>query len=310
MLDTGLVTMVARGDASKVAELLSKGARVDVRDRGFTPLLIAAGFGHTEVCELLLDQGKANIEETEPLGENSALNQAASTGNASTVALLLSKGARVDTRNKSGDTPLLIAAQFGQTEVCELLLEKGKANIEEAGSIDETALSIAARSGDAKTVALLLSKGARVDTRDKNRDTPFLAAAEEGHTEVCELLLAKGSNLEESNAGQFTALHKAAACRDQSLLLLLLSHKANVNSRSRTEATPLHTASQEGHLTSVVALLQAGADPLLAQNDGALPIHLAYLRNNSDVVRILVDQGGCSPDQVTTAQNMYITQSG
>ena len=37
MLDTRLVAMVARGDASKVTELLSKGARVDVRDRGFTP---------------------------------------------------------------------------------------------------------------------------------------------------------------------------------------------------------------------------------------------------------------------------------
>ena len=149
-----------------------------------------------------------------------------------------------------------------------------------------------------------------MDTRDKNSDTPFLAAAEEGHTEVCELLLANGSNLEERNAGQFTALHKAASCCDQSLLLLLLSHKANVNSRSRTEATPLHLASQEGHLASVVALLQAGADPLLPQNDGALPIHLASLRNNRDVVRILVDQGRCSPDQVTSSQNMYLIQSG
>ena len=42
MLDTVLVVMAARGDARKVAELLSQGARVDARDRGFTPLMAAA----------------------------------------------------------------------------------------------------------------------------------------------------------------------------------------------------------------------------------------------------------------------------
>ena len=163
MLDPILVAMVVRGDARKVAELLSKGASVEVRDQGLTPLMIAAWFGHTEVCEVLLDKGNAKIEETEPKAQNSALMQAVGNDNASTVALLLSKGARVDIRNKNGFTPLLLAAQFGHTEVCKLLLEKGKANIEETGQIDETALSTAARRGDAKTVEMLLSKGARVD---------------------------------------------------------------------------------------------------------------------------------------------------
>ena len=81
-------------------------------------MLNAAYFGHTEVCELLLDKGKANIEETTPIG-NTALNLAATEGNASTVALLLSKGARVDTRDKQGFTPLLSAAEKGHSDVCE-----------------------------------------------------------------------------------------------------------------------------------------------------------------------------------------------
>ena len=60
----------------------------------------------------------------------------------------------------------------------------------------------------------------------------------------------------------------------------------------------LHLASQEGHLASVVALLQAGADPLLPAIKGALPIHLAAQNNHGEVVRILIEQGGCSFDQV------------
>ena len=84
----------------------------------------------------------------------------------------------------------------------------------------------------------------------------------------------------------------------QSLLQLLLSHRADVNSRDRIGSTPLHCASQEGHLASVVTLLQAGADPLLPGIDGALPIHLAARNNHPEVVRILIEQGGCSIDQV------------
>ena len=80
--------------------------------------------------------------------------------------------------------------------------------------------------------------------------------------------------------------------------MLLLSHKADVNSRNRIEATPLHVASQEGHLASVVTLLQAGADPLLPDVYGSLPIHKATDHNHVEVVRILIEQGGCSPDQV------------
>ena len=91
----------ARGDARKVAELLSKGGRVDSREQGFTPLLIAAQRGHTEVCKLLLKMGKANVKETTP----------------------------------KGFTALLTAAQKGHIEVCELLLDNGKANIEETTTI-------------------------------------------------------------------------------------------------------------------------------------------------------------------------------
>ena len=62
--------------------------------------------------------------------------------------------------------------------------------------------------------------------------------------------------------------------------------------------TPLLFASQEGHIASVRTLLQAGADPMLPDDEGALPIHLAAAFNHHKVVRILIEEGGCSPDQV------------
>ena len=86
----------------------------------------------------------------------------------------------------------------------------------------------------------------------------------------------------------------------------MLSHKADVN-LSRTESTPLHCASQEGHLASVLTLLQAGADPLLPDYQGVLPIHHAAWKNHAEVVKILIEEGGCSPDQVrhTALQSIH-----
>ena len=262
-MDAALGIAAGDGDARKVEELLSQGARVDFSFRGLTPLLAAAQFGHTEVCKLLLEKGKANIEETGP--EGTALITAATNGHSSTVALLLPKGARVDAREQ-GFTPLLVAAQRGHTEVCKLLLETGKANVKET---------------------------------TPDGFTPLLSAAQKGHTEVCELLLGNGSDLEESSpVTQMTALHYAAGNGHESLLQMLLSHKPDLNIRNRFESTPLLLASQGGHLGCVKKLLQAGADPLLPDEDGFLPIHDAAYQNHDEVVLILIKEGGCSPEQV------------
>ena len=255
------------GSTSRCRQLLASGSDARERDKaGWTPLLVAAYCGHADVCDLLL-----------------------------------AAGSDVGERSKSDHTPLLLAADNGHTEVCEMLLERGKANFEETTPLGNTALNLAATKGDVSTVALLLSKGAKVDTRNKSGWTPLLVAAQKSHTEVCELLLTAGSDVEESvPKTQFTSLHFAALHGHGKIIQLLLSQlqKANINSRSRTEYTPLICASSEGHLACVLTLLQAGADPLLANNYGSLPIHMAAKHNHHKVVRILIEEGGCSPDQV------------
>ena len=127
----------------------------------------------------------------------------------------------------------------------------------------------------------------------------LLAAADEGSVSMCRLLLAAGGDVEEREPiALWTPLHLAAINGHKRIIQLLVSHEADVNSRDRTEFTPLHCASQEGHLASVVTLLHAGADPLLPNHGGVLPIHKAAQLNHPDVVKILIEQGGCSPDQV------------
>ena len=304
------------GSISKCKQLLAAGSDVEERSKtGGTPLLIAAQKGHTEVCELLLDQGKANIEETTPKGLT-ALNLAAGKGHAGTFAFLLSKGAMVDTKTKEGCTSLMFAADGGHIEVCKLLLNEGKANVKDssllaAAPFGHTAAGLAAAGfaaaclvADGYTAACLAAAGLAIAGlgsagKANPKDLSLIIAAQHGYTDVCELLLANGSDLEAKNLiNQATALHEAATLNHESLLHLLLSHKADVNSRNLFRSTPLHSASQNGHLAAVVTLLQAGADPLLPTTAGVLPIHTAANYNHTEIVKILIEKGGCSVDQV------------
>ena len=131
-----------------------------------------------------------------------SLLKAARENSLSRCEQLLAAGSDVGERNKKGWTPLLSAAHHGNTEVCRLLLERGKANIEERTPCGNTALNLAARKGHARTVSLLVSKGARLDTKDRKGYTPFLAAVEKGHIEVCKVLLETGEvNVKETRDG-------------------------------------------------------------------------------------------------------------
>ena len=119
-----IVSAAADGDAAMVGMLLSQGARVDVRDKGFTPLLAAAQRGHKEVCELLLASG-SDIEEKHPGILDNALQFTAARGHQSLLELLLSHKADVNSRNRLGFTPLHTASQGGHLASVLALLQAG-----------------------------------------------------------------------------------------------------------------------------------------------------------------------------------------
>ena len=69
---------------------------------------------------------KQNLFQEKYRMEAAFIVQASAAGDASTVGMLLSQGARVDVRDGDGDTPLIKAAYFGRDKVCKLLLDFGE----------------------------------------------------------------------------------------------------------------------------------------------------------------------------------------
>ena len=284
-------------------ELLKEGASLEVRTPigtgGLTPLLQAAqkGVEFDAITQELLLNG-ACIEDTDALNGNTALSLAATKGHLSTVALLLSKHANVEARNKRQMTPLLNAALNGASLTVSHLLGYG-ANIQETDSGGNTAIHLAVWGGHEDTVALLASKGALLDAPTSQGATPLLITVQNGMTDMCALLLSLGCDVEERHQTEQTVPLQYASIKGcHSMVRLLLAHGADVNTRLGG-STPIFLASQEGNLTTVVTLLQNGADQFLEESiGGALPIHAAAHKNYAALVEVLIDHG-CNIDQVS-----------
>ena len=93
---------------------------------GFTPLHLAAFFGHEDAARLLLEHGaEANVVARHESLKVTPLHSAAAGAHSSLVRLLLEAGADADARQEGGFTPLHAAAQNGDRESAEALLDSG-----------------------------------------------------------------------------------------------------------------------------------------------------------------------------------------
>ena len=87
-------------------------------------LLFAAHDSSLTMCRLLLAAG-ADVEEREPNTKNTPLHYAAIYGQERTIKLLLSHKADVNSRSKTGVTPLYIACSEGHLASVVTLLQAG-----------------------------------------------------------------------------------------------------------------------------------------------------------------------------------------
>lgn len=140
----------AVGDVDRLRRLLEEqpDAVHDISHDGWTPLHLAAHFGHGEAVELLLAHGADLHARSRNELHNTALNAAVFGRRHEVVRLLLDRGADPNVRQRGGWTPLHRAAFLGDGAMVELLLQRGAAA--EAQTDDgRTAEAIAREQGHA-----------------------------------------------------------------------------------------------------------------------------------------------------------------
>ena len=128
---------------------------------GWTPLHLAAFFGHPDLAAALLDRGaKIDARSTNAM-TNTPLHAAVAGGNSALVDLLATRGADVNARQEGGWTALQAAAQNGNREMVEVLLARG-ADIQARAANNQSALDLALSKGHQEIAALLEELGAKL----------------------------------------------------------------------------------------------------------------------------------------------------
>lgn len=216
--------------------------------------------------------------------------------------LLQDGGMSVDVRY-GGETLLMHAAEFGQTDAVKMLLEMG-ASVDAADASGNTPLLVAACNcvvidmpDTLESMELLLDAGANVQATNQNGDTPLMRAAAWGQADNAKLLLGRGAKIDERNNDGDTALTLAAKADYGSpadTLKLLVERGASVNAMNHDGNTSLillasapYYRSDSDTSGSVRLLLARGADPRVTNHRGETALSAARRARQAGVVSLL-----------------------
>ena len=133
---------------------------------------------------------------------------AARDGDAATMTKLLDNGSDPNKPDGYGNTPLSIAAHFGQTDAAKLLIKNG-AIVDGIANGEMTPLQCAVYSRRPETAAFLLKSNADPNIADKYGTTPLSIAACNGDVAIVKLLLDSGANIELADNRGWRPLHDA-----------------------------------------------------------------------------------------------------
>ncbi|XP_070689060.1 CARD- and ANK-domain containing inflammasome adapter protein [Pempheris klunzingeri] len=291
-LSCALFSAVRQNRDGVVTVLIDSGANVNMPDKqGYTPLLLSAELGHTEVFRVLVAK-QAKLDATLS-NLSSALHLAVHSGSVPIAQTLLEKGLDPNITGPKVQTPLHLAAQYNSQELVDLLL-RFEAQVNAVAQDGLTPLHIASQQGHAGTVIQLLQGKADQGIRDRlGRTALHWAVSSQGASRVVDLLLSAKANPNTSDNEKKTALHLAAMEGNVDAVTSLLSQKAKGGAKDMDGSTALHYAAAGGHTSVVSALLQLLNNKGIEERNAwrKTPLHVAAEKGHDSVAAQLLEAG-------------------
>ena len=247
----------------------------DVNGRGpmgMTPLMIAS-FRGTGVDNGDIENFESNpndLEDSSP----------------AVIQDLISQGAKLNAQmDKTGETPLHLAARYARADAAKRLLDAGDDAIANAQDNTGRTPLHAAVAADAQGVfhILLKNRYTNLDAKAFDGTSPLMLAVRMAIEGVPEALMEAGADVNIADENGKTALHWAAAVNNVDAVNTLLKNNANRDAQDHKDETPLFLAAREGSFQAAKALLDHGANREIQDHMDRLPLTVAQERRCSQV---------------------------
>jgi ankyrin repeat protein len=286
--------------------LEAEGARLDPGSLDWDLLAQAAQKGHEAVVELFCD-GRANPDILD---------------NSNDWHLVL-KPEDVNTRERSGFTPLIRAVSRNEGPLTSYLLSFPNIELNSTDQGGRTALAWAAREGHEKIIDLLLdAQGIDVNAKDNGHRTALQFAAQENHAgSVSRLLAYPTTDPNPRDYNGLTPLSWAAMKGHEDVVgLLLATNGIEADTKDNHGLTPLSWAAREGRENVVRRIVQVeGVDVNCRDKDGVSPLAWAASRGHESVVAVLLatrrvligardDDGRTALDRATEGEHNKVAE--
>lgn len=295
-----------------LTKLLQQGLNIDVQDNlGRTPLHRSCLNNYPELIKFLLERGaNKTIAENEGFYP---VHLAASKGNVEALIALAKYDSSLLEQisvTASGFTPLLCAAQYGQSNASRYLLSQNvdanKARIDTGA----TPLHMAIGQKFLDTVRAVLP-ASDIEKEDNNGDTAIMHSLRVQDTDIINLILYQRPNLDHANHDGITPLLDAIIYADDAELVhLLLSHGAtpslvsgsipSINGIDLSEMTPLHISIIKNN-AQIVEKLVPVSDLTVEDNSGYTPLLRSLVIGNEEIIQLIIQDDNCNPDAANTA---------
>ena len=291
---------------------------------GTNCLHIAALKGHLNLCKLLIHKHKFDLHMTDNNGW-AALHFSAQSGTYELIAYLTDMGTDIYRKTNDGANCLHIAALEGHLNLCKVLIDKHKFDVNVNNRHGLTALHCSAYFGNYELLTYFSNMGTDIHCKTNDGWNCLHIAAVKGHLNLCKLLIDKHKlDLHMTDKNGWTALHCSAKSGNCKLIayftdigtdiylktkdgtnclniaaleghfklckVLIDKHKFDVNVANKDGWTALHCSAYIGNYDLLTYFANMGTDIHLETNDGRNCLHIAILKGHLNLCKVLIDK--------------------
>ena len=255
-----------------------------------TALHLSICFNRKDIAALLIHRG-ANLEAIDGVGRT-ALHSAVQLSLAPVLENLLDAGAKINSRDRNGGTPLMLA----NVEMLTVLLHRG-ADLSSTDHLGRSALYYAASRGDLDIVLQLLGLGLRWDQQDHRGCSPLCCSLTSHSTAMRSFALDFSKDYSTNCSIYGPSLFQLCVHRLWDTMSEMLEKGKsreirNVIDQSSNNFPPaLYCAALIGEPEPLRLLVQAGADLEVSWGEYGRPLGVACAMGRLDTVKFLIEKG-------------------